>query len=312
MKAENVEVVVELGKATDVTEGPSFRWVYRRRPQPSPLHDSAGFLRLSGGISCDSRVALCQQTLHRCEPLAVSNYLIKKDVHFCFAGTKVVFLDLEQNNYSGIDREQATALKGVVAGWEAHELNTGAITDGMFGEQTRSVVAEALFERGLLTESEKDGKKAIPTRAGRPTADLLAEYESSAPSVRILHVIRFVKSYVYAVNSLRELSLAEIANRIDTHKRSIAPQATCGDVAEVRRLVRIYIHLRPFFFRASDQCLLDSLVLVEFLRCYNIFPNWVIGVSTDPFRAHSWLEVNQLVINDQVHHVNKYVPIMAR
>lgn len=242
----------------------------------------------------------------------MSQYRIEKNVYFCYAGTQVVFLDLDRNKYSAIDRKQATALDGVVGGWEAPESNTDEGGNVIVGKRMRKELTESLLHLGVLTESQKSGKKANPTLASRSTADLLAEYESSRPSIGFLHVIRFIQSYLNAAVSLRVLSLARIARRIDAYKRQAGEQSSCGSIAKARTLVWVYVHLRPFFFRASDKCLLDSLALIMFLRHYNVFPTWMIGVSTNPFRAHSWLEMNQFVVNDKAMHVNNYVPIMAR
>ena len=241
----------------------------------------------------------------------MSDYLIKEDVYFCYAGTQVVFLDLERSRYSAIDRRQAPALTGTIAGWEVPEPTTDSAEDAIVGRRMRQQTVESLLEFGILTKSQKTGKKATPTRLSRPTADLLSEYESSKPSIGLLHIIRFMKSYLYAVVSLRVLSLARIAHRIDVHRGQVGQRLPRESVAKARELVLVYDHLRPFFFGASNKCLLNSLVLMKFLRHYDVFPTWVIGVSTNPFRAHSWLEMNRFVIDDQAIHVNNYVPIMA-
>ena len=241
----------------------------------------------------------------------MNDYLIKEDVYFCYAGTQVVFLDLERGRYSAIDRKQAPALTGTVAGWEVPEPNTDSVEDTIVGKRMRKQTVESLLGLGILTRSQKTGKKATPTRFSRPTADLLSEYESNKPSIGLLHITRFIKSYLYAVVSLRVLSLARIAHQIEAHRGQIGQRPPRGSVAKARELVLVYDHLRPFFFGASDKCLLNSLVLMKFFRHYNVFPTWVIGVSTNPFRAHSWLEVNRFVVDDQAIHVNNYVPIMA-
>ena len=242
----------------------------------------------------------------------MSHYLIKKDVYFCYAGTLVVFLDLERNEYSAIDRNQASALNGTVAGWEAPESNTSGHGDSGNSGRTAKQIAENLLKRGVLTHSQETGKEASPTRFRRPTADLLSEYELSKPSIGLFHVIRFVRSYLYVMVSLRAVSLGRIAHRISARREQVGQERCVGSIAEARQLVLVYDYLRPFFFRASEKCLLNSLVLIEFLQHYNVFPTWVIGVSTNPFRAHSWLEIDGLVVDDQEMHVKKFVPIMAR
>lgn len=50
-------------------------------------------------------------------------------------------------------------------------------------------------------------------------------------------------------------------------------------------------------FTASDErqfsCLLRSVVAYIVLRNHGSLPTFNIGVSTDPFKAHAWIEINE-------------------
>jgi hypothetical protein len=65
-----------------------------------------------------------------------------------------------------------------------------------------------------------------------------------------------------------------------------------------------------FLFSSKDECLYDSLALLEFLARYRIYPDWVFGVQTRPFAAHCWVQQGDIVFNDTVEHVTGYSPIM--
>jgi hypothetical protein len=80
---------------------------------------------------------------------------------------------------------------------------------------------------------------------------------------------------------------------------------------ELAELVGAFLTLRPFFFAAKDACLFDALSLSEFLATYGVFPNWVFGVQSRPFAAHCWLQLDGLVLNDTIEHVERYTPIMV-
>ena len=242
----------------------------------------------------------------------MSDYLIKNDVYFCYAGTQIVFLDLERNKYSAIDRSLAPSLTGIVGGWATSDSGASSLGAATNGKKIEKQVAESLLERGILTRSQENGKKAAPTRLANPTTDLVKEYDLSKSSISLLHIVRFIRSYLYAVVALRIFSLAGIVRRIRVQKMQVGQQVQYGSVSEARELVRIYDQLRPFFFQSSQKCLLNSLVLIEFMRHYNVHPTWVIGVTTGPFRAHSWLELNGAVVDDFEIHVKNYVPIMAQ
>lgn len=57
--------------------------------------------------------------------------------------------------------------------------------------------------------------------------------------------------------------------------------------------------------------MLDSLVLIEFLALHDVFPDWVIGVKTLPFTAHSWVQTGRFVLNGNPGYVRGYVPILV-
>jgi Transglutaminase-like superfamily len=79
----------------------------------------------------------------------------------------------------------------------------------------------------------------------------------------------------------------------------------------VRQLVDIFGRLRVFLFSHNEECLHDSLALLEFLARYRIFPGWVFGVRARPFVAHCWVQYEDIVFNDTVEHVAGYTPIMV-
>ena len=80
---------------------------------------------------------------------------------------------------------------------------------------------------------------------------------------------------------------------------------------EVVDAVSAYLRLRPLLFSARDRCLHDSLTLVTFLAAEGILARWVIGVRVRPFAAHSWVQHEGLVLNDQHERVRGYRPIFV-
>jgi len=83
------------------------------------------------------------------------------------------------------------------------------------------------------------------------------------------------------------------------------------DLERARRLIEAFDRMRVFLFSSRDECLHDSLAVIEFLARYRIFPSWVFGVRARPFAAHCWVQAADVVFNDTVEHVSTYVPIMA-
>ena len=76
-------------------------------------------------------------------------------------------------------------------------------------------------------------------------------------------------------------------------------------------LARVFRILRPIFYTAKDKCFFDSLVLLEFCSRYRLFPSWVIGVTTQPFQAHSWVQEGTIVVNDTAERARVFTPIVV-
>jgi hypothetical protein len=69
--------------------------------------------------------------------------------------------------------------------------------------------------------------------------------------------------------------------------------------------------MRVFLFSSREECLHDSLAVLEFLARHELFPTWVFGVRARPFAAHCWVQHADIVLNDTFEHVSSYVPIMV-
>ena len=62
----------------------------------------------------------------------------------------------------------------------------------------------------------------------------------------------------------------------------------------------------------SGKCLLRSFLLLRLLHRHGHDAMWVFGVTTWPFAAHCWLQVEDLVLDDELDRVAAYTPIMVR
>lgn len=73
-------------------------------------------------------------------------------------------------------------------------------------------------------------------------------------------------------------------------------------------IVQWFESLRIFIPR-TGRCLVQSLLLMHFLRLLRIRSELVFGVRTHPFEAHCWVEWNSYVLNDSIDHVSWYTVI---
>ena len=102
-----------------------------------------------------------------------------------------------------------------------------------------------------------------------------------------------------------------VIRRVKRRKDLLGPRARSLDAERARKLVEAFARYRVFLFSSKDECLYDSLALLEFLAHYGIYPDWVFGVQTRPFAAHCWVQHGDIVFNDTVEHVRGYTPIMV-
>jgi hypothetical protein len=83
------------------------------------------------------------------------------------------------------------------------------------------------------------------------------------------------------------------------------------DAGRIAALTQGFFRTRAFVYSSREKCLYDSLVLLEFLAHFKLFPTLVIGVTTFPFRAHCWLQYGSLVLTDYVERTRVFTPILV-
>jgi hypothetical protein len=99
--------------------------------------------------------------------------------------------------------------------------------------------------------------------------------------------------------------------RVTRRKKARGSQLSPADIGRVRHIVEAFGRHRVFFFTSREECLYDSLALIEFLALHGLYPDWVFGVRTRPFAAHCWVQQHDVVFNDTVDHATGFSPIMV-
>lgn len=233
----------------------------------------------------------------------MARYALAEHVFVCVNGEQLVFLDLKEDRYWALEASRTADLGVCVSGWPVPMTADGAVrseTDGLL---------EVLRERGILVGNKPPGKDATPVAARPPLTELLSEAEAlSEPAIRCTWGI--LVASVAAKLALQLCPLERVVRRVRRRKLARAGGAEL-DVRHARRLVGAFVRYRVFLFSSRDQCLYDSLSLLEFLARHRIYPDWVFAVQTRPFAAHCWIQHGSIVFNDTVEHVSGYTPIMV-
>lgn len=230
-------------------------------------------------------------------------------VRACAHDGQVILLDLQRNRYLGVAGTRFAALASVVRGWPCLEGVPRSLAMPLPEEV--EALAAPLVRKGLLTrDSRSQSPEAAPSLPDATCSINAEELIDSVPT-DLARVIRFVRCSASASLHLRLRSLQRIAASISAHRPKGTIPAMRPVSHSLREAVAAYLCLRPLMFTAQDRCLHDSLTLLGFLVSEGWHPNWVIGVTTQPFRAHAWVQAGDLVLSDLHENVRRYTPILV-
>ena len=223
------------------------------------------------------------------------------NAYVCLADGRLVFSDIRHDRYQCLGRVNTQHALHFIDGFPSADI---ARPHGTDRELTECIV-RALTEAGLLADSESSGKPFTPVRIATPTSQLRSAGVTARP--RPDHRLSFLRAAVTASAKLRLQRLQRIVRNVERRKRGDSSPQNCDDV---RELTAVFHRLRPYYVR-EYLCRFDSLALLEFLANYRRFPEWVFGVTGEPFAAHCWVQDGDCVLNDTVDYVRRFTPIMA-
>jgi hypothetical protein len=216
----------------------------------------------------------------------------------------IVVLDLKQDRYFALEAAKTAPLGAVLPGWPAPQPAQGIEPS----EKAAEEIAAPLVRRGWLLESQSGS--GAPVVAPGPETELIRTTDVSRAKLKVRTVVAFVVASVLAKFVLRFWRFERVIERVARRKsRRAGPEPL--DLERLRQLVDAFDRLRVFLFSSREECLHDSLAVIEFLAQHGVFPAWVFGVRARPFIAHCWVQSDGAVCNDTVEHVSTYVPIMV-
>lgn len=234
-----------------------------------------------------------------------SYYYLSEHVHLCVTPSATVLLDLRADRYIGLDGAQTRVLASVMHGWPG-TLEAAATDESEGGAD----LLRDLLSRGVLTQDASRGKRPSTVRLPEPQARLDGWRSPQWSAVTFTDVRRMAAAYARALFLLKVRSLEQAVGHVARRKSSRGMQAV-SDLELARATTNKFRTLRPFFYTARDKCLLDSLVLIEYLAAYRIYPSWVIGVTMNPFAAHSWIQLQSYVLNGPLAYAREFQPILS-
>jgi hypothetical protein len=235
----------------------------------------------------------------------MARYGLARHVFLCRDEEYIVVLDVKQDRYFALEAAKTAALSAELPGWPVTPA------EGSIPNSAIEQAAAPLVRQGWLLQLPADAKDATPTRAPTPETDLLVDTRSVGAKLGVRTVVTFLVASIFAKFVLRFWSFERVIRRVGERKAERGATGRPFDVDRARRLMDAFRRMRVFLFSSREECLHDSLAVLEFLARHELFPTWVFGVRARPFAAHCWVQHADIVLNDTFEHVSSYVPIMV-
>jgi hypothetical protein len=232
-------------------------------------------------------------------------YYLSQHAHCCIFNDGAVVLDLKTGKYLGIDSRYLPALMAHVVDWPMKSsLRHG---DKLQNVDESDKLISTLCSRNILT-TKASFKPAVQLPAPRISVSATGcgtLHEGIPTWHKILFVIAILRVVFMRHKRHLEPIIAWLQLRQVKMTRRHAP-----DMEHITRLLWSFERMRVWFYTARQHCLFDSLVLSVFLSLARQPCYFVIAVSTKPFLAHSWVQVDDAVLNDTVEHVQLFCPLL--
>lgn len=224
------------------------------------------------------------------------SYRLQDGLSFCEVDGHAIFLDTRNDRYFRLCGKMDRMFLAYVNGKEISEVDLAT-----------------LVEHSILAKAATAGTIEPTVRVDHPTCSVMEQ------SVRSEQFGIGTILDVFAIVGLTRLQLARrclgrtLSAAAAYRDSRTSPPSGLPTETEVQRLlhtaaafwlVRTYVPIEP-------RCLLDSLAMVRFLAKRGLHSNLIFGVTGNPFSAHAWVQVANVVLTDSVGNVTAHTPIRA-
>lgn len=243
-------------------------------------------------------------------------FRIALHVHVCVTGDGSVLLDLKRDKYLGLGREETEILAAVIDAWPKPSWDGAGPVQG--AQERAEALCRTLAADGVLTLNNPCCPRVSAAPAFLESVfDMKREWVSIGDEIEVegrvtvRHVVNFAAAFLWARCNLAWRPFFSTVEAIRARKSRRGNQANDLGVLQAAALVDVFRRLRPFVFSAEGRCLLHALTLVKFLSSYDFYPEWVIGVATRPWAAHSWVQSGNCLLDSNPEKVCRFTSIMV-
>lgn len=236
---------------------------------------------------------------------------------FALVDDEGVVLDLQSNRYLALGRTSALIWKQLAAG-ESAASTAARLAEALVIPRTEAaaLVAEQVRiwrEFGLAGDT-KSSDSVLPEPRCLHPAD-----PASALDRRLVDASRLVPAAVAQVliatlgyrRYLRRYGLGPSILHIHRAYRNDRYHHLHEHHTDVLlEIVKAYSVIRRVYWERQNDCVARSLGLTAALCRRGIDAHITIGVTMLPFRAHAWVEVDNMVVNERLGVVREFRPLV--
>lgn len=238
--------------------------------------------------------------------------LLTKPAFVCLTDDTLVFLDLHNDKYSCLEKRHTKPVADLLG---LPTPPAASITpENLADEEVEDIadVVQGLIDSEIVTRDPKLGKQAKFITQYSELKELLGYEIGKGPKIHAVHLFNFFRALIVTKSMLRFASMERIVTRVKHRKAHHHARGGAEPNAErINELVEIYKILKPLFVTVKDECLFNSLFLIEFLAFYRIYPNWYFGVRLNEFYAHCWVQNDNVIYDDFIQVTCQNQPIMT-
>ncbi|WP_257551595.1 lasso peptide biosynthesis B2 protein [Sphingopyxis sp. DBS4] len=215
------------------------------------------------------------------------NYALRDGLSFCSAESRTIILDLHSGRYVALADCNHDAFRRWVTEQDPSETDRHQL--------------KKLAERGILAVVDN---AAIP----KPITTVLpiATHDRSA-TISPIETIRALIARLLWKRRLRRWTLQRIVARLKKNAIEVEQPRSEAALASILRA----FEFTDLLVGSHDRCLERSLALVATCRNRGLQAEVVVGVQTDPFAAHCWVQRGATVLNERPDRVRMFMPILV-
>lgn len=237
--------------------------------------------------------------------------LLTQHTLVCLTDSVLVFLNLRNDQYACFERQYTVPI-GKLLGLPVSSVEDLKPPIRPAEDETVRTEVRKMIANGFATQDSKEGKRAEFITQPSELREILGYEIGKGPKVRVGHVLNFFKALIVTKSLLRFASMERKVLRVKRRKaRYFAKGSTEPALERINELVEVYKILKPLFVTVKDECLFNSLFLIEFLACYRVYPSWYFGVRLNEFYAHCWVQDKNVIYDDFIQDISANQPIMA-